>query len=167
LLTESTVSNFRAFIHSLKDAGVDMSHVSISRSYAVLVGLEAYVKTRRRGKKIVQKLIHHRDKILSPEEVAKHEEEERDKSESAERERRLLEMQAKANEEDREVNRANIQLLDKLRIKSRSPQHEQDQQHEEAAVGVGATEEHEKDPDIQASGTGPENAIAPEGTRDV
>lgn len=72
-----------------------MSHVSISRSYAVLVGLEAYVKTRKRGKKLVQQLIHHRDKILSPEEVARREEEERDKSQSAEKERRFLEMQAK------------------------------------------------------------------------
>lgn len=42
--------NFRAFVHSLKDNGVDMSHVSISRSYAVLVGLEAYVKTRKKIK---------------------------------------------------------------------------------------------------------------------
>jgi hypothetical protein len=77
------VENFRAFVHSLKGAGVDMSHVSISRSYAVLVGLEAYVKTRRRGKKIVRKFVHSRDKILSPEEVAKKEELDRDKSESA------------------------------------------------------------------------------------
>lgn len=77
------VSNFRAFVHSLKDAGADMSHVSISRSYAVLVGLEAYVKTRRRGKNIIKKLIHGRDKLLSPEEVAKREELDRDKSESA------------------------------------------------------------------------------------
>jgi hypothetical protein len=157
-------------VHSLKDAGVDMSHVSISRSYAVLVGLEAYVKTRRRGKKMVQKLIHHRDKILSPEEVAKREEEERDKSESAERERRFLEMQAKADEEDREVNSANIKLLEKLRIKTRSPLHEGDEEHREVGTkraGVGETKKQEKDPDIQAPGTGPENAIAPEGTRDV
>jgi len=77
------VSNFRAFVHSMKDAGVDMSHVSISRSYAVLVGLEAYVKTRRRGKNLVKKLIHSRDKLLSPDEVAKREELERDKTESA------------------------------------------------------------------------------------
>jgi hypothetical protein len=38
--------NFRLFVHSLRDEGVDMSRVSISRSYAVLVGLEAYVRTR-------------------------------------------------------------------------------------------------------------------------
>jgi hypothetical protein len=157
-------------VHSLKDAGVDMSHVSISRSYAVLVGLEAYVETRRRGKKIVQKLIHHRDKILSPEEVAKHEEEEREKSESVERERRLLDMKAKADEEDREMNSANIKLLEKLRIKTRSPLHESDEEHGERttkSVEVGETKKHEKDPDIQAPGTGPENAVAPEGTQDV
>lgn len=64
-----------------------MSRVSISRSYAVLVGLEAYVKSRRKGKMMIQKLIHHRDKIISPSELARRHEEERDKSESAERER--------------------------------------------------------------------------------
>jgi hypothetical protein len=156
------VSNFRAFVHSLKDAGVDMSHVSISRSYAVLVGLEAYVKTRRKGKKLVQKLIHHRDNILSPEEVAKREAEERDKSKSAERERQFLEMQAKADEEDIKSKRANIKLLEKLRIKTPSPLHEE----EDGAV-EGGTQKHEKDPDIEAPGPGPENAIAPEGTREV
>ncbi|KFY82345.1 hypothetical protein V500_10605, partial [Pseudogymnoascus sp. VKM F-4518 (FW-2643)] len=87
------VSSFRAFVHALREGGVDMSHVSISRSYAVLVGLEAYVKTRRRGKMVLGKLVHGRDKILSPEEVRRREEEERDKSESAERERRVLELQ--------------------------------------------------------------------------
>lgn len=86
------VSSFRAFVHALREGGVDMSHVSISRSYAVLVGLEAYVKTRRRGKRVLGKLVYGRDKILSPEEVRRREEE-RDKSESAERERRVLELQ--------------------------------------------------------------------------
>jgi hypothetical protein len=140
-----------------------MSHVSISRSYAVLVGLEAYVKTRRKGKKLVQKLIHHRDKILSPEEAAKREEEERDKSQSAEKERIFLEMQAKADEEG-ELNRANAKLLEKLRIKTTSPWHEGEN---EGGVAQGEIREQEKNPDIQAPGTGPENAIAPEGTRDV
>lgn len=139
-----------------------MSHVSISRSYAVLVGLEAYVKTRRKGKKLVQKLIHHRDKILSPEDAAKREEEDRDKSQSAEKERRFLELQAKADEEDRESNRANIKLLEKLRIKTTSPRHEGDDRE-----GEEKTKEHEKDPDISAPGPGPENAIPPEGTRDI
>lgn len=159
------VSNFRAFVHSLKEAGVDMSHVSISRSYAVLVGLEAYVKTRRRGKNMVKKIIHGRDKLLSPEETARREEQERDKSESAATERRFLEMKQQAEEEDRDIKRANKKLLKKLHLKPLEPEHKS-----------GATELHtslEEPKDLgeevepQAPGTGPENAIAPEGTRDT
>jgi hypothetical protein len=144
------VSNFRAFVHSLKEAGVDMSHVSISRSYAVLVGLEAYVKSRKRGKQIVQKLTHGRDKLLSPDEVAKNEEYNRDKSESAARERRFLELKQKADEEDREMNKGNLKLIEKLHIIPKTPQHQLDVRQEN---------------DEEAPGTGPEAAIAPEGTR--
>ncbi|OAF58271.1 hypothetical protein VC83_06420 [Pseudogymnoascus destructans] len=104
------VSSFRAFVHALREGGADMSHVSISRSYAVLVGLEAYVKTRRRGKRVVGKLLHGRGKILSPDEVRKREEEERDKSESAERERRVLELQRE------EGGRGDMGLLRRLHI---------------------------------------------------
>ncbi|KFY49893.1 hypothetical protein V496_09725 [Pseudogymnoascus sp. VKM F-4515 (FW-2607)] len=107
------VSSFRAFVHALREGGVDMSHVSISRSYAVLVGLEAYVKTRRRGKRVVGKLLHGRDKILSPDEVRKKEEEERDKSESAERERRVLELQ---REEEGRGGKADMGFLKRLHI---------------------------------------------------
>lgn len=48
-------SNFRAFVTSLKEEGVDMSRVSISKSYAVLVGLEAYTKVRKRVGKVGEK----------------------------------------------------------------------------------------------------------------
>lgn len=58
-------SSFRAFLHSLREAGADLSHLSISRSYLLLVGLEAYVKTRRRGERLVQALIHGRDRLLN------------------------------------------------------------------------------------------------------
>ncbi|KAG0651498.1 IQ motif-containing 1 [Hyphodiscus hymeniophilus] len=154
------VSNFKAFVHSLKDEGVDMSHVSISRSYAVLVGLEAYVKSRKRGKKLVQKLVHSRDKILSPEEVARREEEERDKTESAAREQRFLELQQQADRDDREQN-ANIRLLNKLRVKSREP-HE----GETRLNGPPGEKKHGgRAVDLEAPGTGPESAIAPEGSR--
>ena len=44
--------NFRSFIHGLVDEGVDMSRVVISRSYAVLVGREAYAYARRRFARI-------------------------------------------------------------------------------------------------------------------
>lgn len=130
-----------------------MSHVSISRSYAVLVGLEAYVKTRRRGKRFLKKLVHHRDKLLDPEETAKREEEQRDKSQSAALEQRFLEMRQKAEHEE---NRADKKLLDKLRIKPRGPLH---------VEGEGETKEKVEDAEIQVPGTGPENAIAPDGSR--
>ncbi|CZR55308.1 uncharacterized protein PAC_05195 [Phialocephala subalpina] len=157
------VSNFRAFIHSLKDAGVDMSHVSISRSYAVLVGLEAYVKTRKRGKRILQNLVHKKDKLLSPQEAAKREEEARDKSESAERERRFLEAKQQAEAEEREENRADLKLLKKLSIVPRTPRHGVANDRAE----MEEKREQEKDHLVQAPGTGPEEAIAPEGTRNA
>lgn len=144
------VANFRAFIHALKDAGVDMSHVSISRSYAILVGLEAYVKTRRRGKKFVKKLIHHRDKILDPEEAAKREELERDKSESAAKERLFLEKKDREREEERRNS-----LIARFDIRSKAS----------SVKEYGDTKEGGSDPDVQHAGKGPENAIAPEGTR--
>ena len=147
------VSNFKSFVHSLKDEGVDMSHVSISRSYAVLVGLEAYVKTRRKAKTFVHKLADHRDKVIAPEEVEKREEAERDKSQSAQREQRFLEMKRQAEEEERGDMKAEIKLLDKLRIGHRKPLHH--------PKGGGREEV-----DIEKPGTGPENAIAPQGTRD-
>lgn len=90
--------NFRAFVHSLKDNGVDMSRVSISRSYAVLVGLEAYVKTRKRIKHGVGHIKDAETKIVHPEEYEKKKEEQKDKSKSAEKERRVLAQKAAKEE---------------------------------------------------------------------
>jgi hypothetical protein len=203
------VSNFRAFVHSLKDAGVDMSHVSISRSYAVLVGLEAYVKTRRRGKKLIKKFVHHRDKLLEPEEERKRLEAERDKSQSAEIERRYLEQKEREAHAAWESSRADKRLLEKLeQLRSRprsghSPVTEAEitpkkdrfptspRQHESGSIKtvhenggrragpsseknvlgpdprVTPSQHKQLDPDIEAPGTGPENAITPEGTRAI
>lgn len=61
-------ANFRAFVHSLEDAGVDMTHVSITRSYAVLVGLEAYIKTQQKGKKAAR-AVTAKEEIYVPGEV--------------------------------------------------------------------------------------------------
>ncbi len=70
----------------------------------------------------MRKFIYHRDKIISPEEVAQREEAERDKSESAAREQRFLELKQKAEEEDKEAERArvNSRLIDKLHIRSKN-----------------------------------------------
>lgn len=68
-----------------------MSRVSISKSYAVLIGLEGYSKTRKKLKKVGGDVKGTKDKTLHPEEVARVQEEKRDKTESAEKERRTLE----------------------------------------------------------------------------
>ncbi|KAL1841587.1 hypothetical protein VTJ49DRAFT_6897 [Mycothermus thermophilus] len=49
-------SNFRAFVKSLREAGVDMSHVSLSKSYVVLAGLETYFKARKKASDAVDKV---------------------------------------------------------------------------------------------------------------
>jgi hypothetical protein len=109
-------SNFRAFVRNLKDEGVDMSHVSISKSYAVLVGLEMYVKTRQKGKQILQRTAHQKDKVIHPEQAQKREEDARDKSQSAETERRFLEKQQEEEEKQREENRAALKVMQKLKL---------------------------------------------------
>lgn len=90
--------NFRAFVASLKDAGVDMSRVSISQSYAVLVGLEGYKKTRRQLKTAKAGMSHQKDKILHPEKVKQEEEAQKDSSKSALKEKQYLEQQRLAQE---------------------------------------------------------------------
>ncbi|PHH82624.1 hypothetical protein CDD82_5350 [Ophiocordyceps australis] len=108
-------SNFRAFVRSLRGEGVDMSHVSISKSYAVLVGLETYAKTRSKGRQLVDSLVRRRDKIMAPDQVRRREEADRDKSESAEKERRFLERQRLEHEAN--SPKAGERLLEKLRSK--------------------------------------------------
>jgi hypothetical protein len=63
-----------------------MSRVSISRSYAVLVGLEAYVKTRKKLKHGVEHVKEAETKVVHPEEHKRKVEEQKDKSKSAEEE---------------------------------------------------------------------------------
>ncbi|KAG7139112.1 IQ domain-containing protein IQM5 like [Verticillium longisporum] len=125
-------SNFRAFIRSLRESRVDVSHVSISKSlresrvdvshvsisksYAVLVGLETYVRTRKKGKHVLQKMSLKKDKLVAPEAVARREEEERDKSESAAREREILEAEAAREQQEREEKSATVKLMRKLHI---------------------------------------------------
>ncbi|RKF53777.1 putative iq calmodulin-binding motif protein [Erysiphe neolycopersici] len=50
------VTNFRDFMRALREAGVDTSQTSISRSYFILIGLETYFKTRRVTKKYIDNL---------------------------------------------------------------------------------------------------------------
>lgn len=128
-------SNFRAFVHSLEDEGVDMSHVSISRSYAVLVGLEMYVKTRRKGKKALRRASLKTTKVFKPEEAKKMEEEAWDTSQSAARERRLLEKEREVAERKHEENKIGLKILRMFGIRPTTPSRGEDGGSE--AVGHG------------------------------
>ena len=115
-------SNFRAFVHSLEDAGVDMGRVSISRSYAVLVGLEAYVKTKAKGKEAAHRLSHRKTKILDPAEAARREDALRDKSQSAAREREVLRRQRESEERARsETNTPRARFMRMCGLRPRGP----------------------------------------------
>ncbi|KAG5941811.1 hypothetical protein E4U60_007613 [Claviceps pazoutovae] len=108
-------SNFRAFVRNLKDEGVDTSHVSISKSYAILVGLETYLKTRRKGKEWMGKLVRSKDKVLAPEEVKKKDEAQLDKSKSAATERYVVEREKE--EESRRKSELGVgeRVVEKMR----------------------------------------------------
>ncbi|OQU95259.1 hypothetical protein CLAIMM_01492 [Cladophialophora immunda] len=128
-------ANFRAFVHSLRDEGVDMSHVSISRSYAV------------------ETVVHEKDKLLNPEKVKMEEEAMRDKSESAEKERLYLEQQREAQErEARERRKAKRSLTGRFssafgKLKLRK----------DSGDDVPAGEEQAR----RILGTGPEDGVPP------
>lgn len=138
-------------MHSLRDTGVDMSHVSISRSYAILVGLESYTKTRKKIKSAERKAVRQKDKLLDPEKVKAEEEAQQDKSKSAEKERQHLEQQRKAAEaraNERKADRAISGRLSRAMARLKSNK-----------------ESDERNP-RRLPGTGPEDGIpAPEGQR--
>jgi hypothetical protein len=102
--------NFRLFVHSLKDEGVDMSRVSISRAYAVLVGLEAYTRTRKKIKSGLHHVHEGEEKILHPEVAKKKKEDALDHSMSAVRERQILTAEAAREQEEK----GNLGLLGRL-----------------------------------------------------
>ena len=91
--------NFRQFEKSLREAGVDMSHVSISRSYVILLGLEVYVKTRKKIKKGIRHLRHHKEKEINLEEYRKKKEKHMDRSQSVDMEKQVLAGQAVEQED--------------------------------------------------------------------
>lgn len=97
------VRTFREFVRNLKDLGADMSRCSISRSYAVILGLESYVRTKKQAKKAergVKELVH-------PDEKRMREVREWDASESAAREREVLRVE---EEEGRKGRRRSSQF---------------------------------------------------------
>jgi hypothetical protein len=147
--------NFRAFVHSLEEQGCDMSRVSISRSYAVLVGLEAYVKTRRKLKHGVQHVADAEARVLHPDQYRREKEEEKDKSKSAERERQLLAASAQQEEAKRKESSWRLKIWQRIRGKSISSKEE-----------LEAAKEHRRRKRLTKSGQDAESAIPPAGRRD-
>jgi hypothetical protein len=142
--------NFRAFVHSMQENGVDMSRVSISRSYAVLVGLEAYVKTRRKIKHGVGHVKDAEIKVMHPEDHKRKIEEQKDKSKSAEKERQIL-----AHKEVEQKDQSWRRRMWKRLSRGGSEKDE----------GNDAKEQKNKKW-LSKSGQDVESAIAPEGRRD-
>jgi hypothetical protein len=79
-----------------------MSRVSISKSYAVLVGMESYTRTKRKVKDVESMLEHEKDKVLHPDKVRLQHEQQKDKSQSAEKERQHLESRKLEDERTRQ-----------------------------------------------------------------
>jgi len=135
-----------------------MSHVSISRSYAVLVGMESYGKARRKIESVESRVMHAKDKLLNPEKIKAEEQAKQDKSGSAEKERVYLEQQREAEATQRHGQKGDkslgtrlVHALDKLKVQT-------DGANDSA---VKKEEEPRRMP-----GTGPEDGVpAPEGRR--
>jgi uncharacterized membrane protein YgaE (UPF0421/DUF939 family) len=132
-----------------------MSRVSISRSYAVLVGLEAYVKTRRKFKHGVQHVVEAETKVMHPEEHEKKMEEEKDKSKSAQRERELLAANAEKAEAVKKENSWHRKILRKMRMGSVSSKN-----------GLRGAKEQKHQKTLSKPGEDIESGIPPSGTRD-
>lgn len=84
------LKNFRQFLKNLKERGTDLSHLSTSRSYAVLLGLEGYLGAKGQLKSAEQSI----KDVAHPEAKKKREQEAMDKSKSAQREREVLAQEA-------------------------------------------------------------------------
>ena len=103
------VKNFREFVRSLKEAGADLSKCSISRSYAVLLGLDGYLGAKKHVKLAEQTV----KDMLDPEAKRKREEAAIDRSESAKKEREHVQ---KVQEEERKRNSLSLRLKKKLHL---------------------------------------------------
>ena len=102
--------NFRGFVRHLRDVGVDMDRVSISRSYGLILGLEGYVKAKDSISKGGQKI----KDIAHPQQAREREAAAEDKTESAKKERAHL--AAQSNREQEEEPSLSQRLTQKLSI---------------------------------------------------
>lgn len=142
----------------MQDNGVDMSRVSISRSYAVLVGLEAYVKTRRKVKKSVGAVKDAETKVVHPEVYEKKVEEQKDNSKSAQRERQLFADQAEKEAAERKEKSWKRRLWKKI---SRGAENDDGISREKEQA-----REKRRSKVLSKAGQDVESGIPPDGKRD-
>jgi hypothetical protein len=91
-------SAFRHFIQHMKAENVDMSRVSVSKSYAVLVGLETYMGAKAKTKHVGDEIKEGAEWIVHPDKARQRKEQEKDKSRSAQiAEARQREMEEQMN----------------------------------------------------------------------
>jgi hypothetical protein len=141
--------NFKSFVHSLEEEGCDMSRVNIGKSYAILIGMEKYTKSKKKFDDALSSLGHGKDRLLHPEKVKAEEEAKMDKSKSAQKEREWLEQQQQLQGPGTEKNHGGLvkRWSEKLKIGS-------------------IKKEDVKKPETRVAGTGPEDGVpAPEGKR--
>jgi hypothetical protein len=150
----------------MQDNGVDMSRVSISRSYAVLVGLEAYVKTRRKFKHGVVHAKEAETKVLHPEEHARKKEEEKDKSKSAERERQILAHKAAREEAEKKEQSWRHRIWKRLSISSSRGGSGSDGKDDLAGKGREEAKDNKRSKWLSKPGQDVESAIPPSSTRE-
>ena len=98
--------NFREFVKSLKEEGADLSRLNLSRSYAVLLGLEGYIGAKKHVKTAEQGM----KDVVDQEGKRKREEAAKDKSKSAQQERHILEQQ----EQEKRKESLSYKLMRKL-----------------------------------------------------
>ncbi|KAL1311619.1 hypothetical protein AAFC00_001730 [Neodothiora populina] len=106
------LQSYREFVHHLKDEAVDLSHVNITRSYAVLLGVEGYtgVKTKLgKGKQYVHD-------VLNPKEAKERQADQQDRSSSAQKETAFLEAQAAEVEKTKRRTSLTTRLKQKLHV---------------------------------------------------
>jgi hypothetical protein len=154
--------NFRLFVHSMKDAGVDMSRVSISQSYAILVGLEAYVRTRRKFKHGVEHVEHGAEKVVHPEEAKAREQAAIDNSESAAKERQFIEKHEHKQKEHKKKNSLPYRIMNRLKGKT-SASGSVDKLKTKTAAKVPSLKDHAAPHSTEPED--PESGVPPEGSR--
>jgi hypothetical protein len=124
-----------------------------------LVGLEMYVKTRRKIKHGVEHVKEAETKVMHPEEYKRKMEEQRDKSKSAERERQILAYKAAKEEAERKEQSWRRRVWKRLGHVGHEKDELKMKQRDDA-------KEHKRNKWLSKPGQDVESAIPPDGRRD-